>query len=191
LEDQVEQALLGGATIIQLREKDLSTGDFLDIAGRIKQVTDKYNIPLIINDRLDIALAVDAAGLHVGQSDMPALMARRLLGREKILGVSVSNVEEAVKAQRDGADYVAVGAVFPTGTKTDAQLVEYAEIKRVCDSVTVPVIAIGGINQGNALQLKGTGLKGIALVSAIFAQRDIKAAAETMKELAAAIAGRR
>lgn len=191
LEDDVEAAILGGVTIVQLREKDLSSKDFFTTALKIKQVTDHYRIPLIINDRLDIALAVDAAGLHVGQSDLPPAIARRLLGPGKILGVSVANQEEAVQAERAGADYLGAGAVFPTGTKQDADYVDYHELQRITGAVKIPVVAIGGINEANALRLKGSGIKGIAVVSAVFGKSDPQKAAETMKRIALDIAANR
>lgn len=187
LEDQVERAILGGATLVQLREKSMSTGEFIAAAVQIKRVTDQYGVPLIINDRLDIALAVDAAGLHVGQGDMPAATARRLLGPAKILGVSVATPAEAVRAEQDGADYLGAGAVFPTGTKLDADSVDYAALRQITGAVKIPVVAIGGINETNALQLKGSGIKGIAVISALLSQSDIKRAAETMKRLAGGI----
>ena len=187
LEDDVEAAIRGGATIVQLREKDVSSREFFGTALKIKQVTDHYRIPLIINDRLDIALAVDAAGLHVGQSDLPPTIARRLLGPGKILGVSVAKQEEAVQAERDGADYLGAGAVFPTGTKQDADYVDYHELQRITGAVRIPVVAIGGINEANALRLKGSGIKGIAVVSEIFSKSDIRKAAEKMKEMAGLI----
>ncbi|HEX3047790.1 MAG TPA: thiamine phosphate synthase [Bacillota bacterium] len=184
LEEQVEQAIGGGATLVQLREKTLTTGDFIQTAVNVKKVTDRYRIPLIINDRLDVALAVDAAGLHVGQSDMPAATARRLLGPGKILGVSVTTCSEALTAEQDGADYLGAGAVFPTDTKKDSLVVDYQELKEITRAVGIPVVAIGGINEMNALMLKGSGIQGIAVVSAIFSKNDIRAAAKTMKNLA-------
>lgn len=184
LVDQVEQAILGGVTLVQLREKSLSTRDFINTAEKIKRVAGKYGVPLIINDRLDVVLAVDAAGLHVGQEDMPAETARRLLGPEKILGVSVANMAEALQAEKDGADYLGAGAVFPTGTKNDAGYVERLELERITRVVRIPVVAIGGINETNTLLLKGSGIEGIALVSAIFAKDDLRKAAENMKRLA-------
>lgn len=184
LADDVEAAIRGGATIVQLREKDLSSREFFTTALKVKQVTDHYQIPLIINDRLDIALAIDAAGLHVGQRDLPPVIARRLLGPGKILGVSVTNQEEAVQAERDGADYLGAGAVFPTGTKPDADYVNYLELQRITRRVKIPVVAIGGINEANALQLKGSGIKGIAVVSAVFAKDDPEKAAKRMKRIA-------
>lgn len=184
LEDQVEAAILGGAAIVQLREKSLSGRDFYQTAQNIKEITDRYQIPLIINDRLDIALAVDAAGLHVGQGDLPPVIARRLLGPEKILGVSVTNLEEAIQAEEDGADYLGVGAVFLTGTKQDAATVDFSELKKITGAVQIPVVAIGGINENNALQLKGGGIKGIAVVSAVFGKEDPEKAAAKMRQIA-------
>lgn len=189
LEDQVEEAVLGGATMIQLREKAMSTGEFIHTAEIIKQITDKHKIPLIVNDRLDVALAIDADGLHVGQDDMPAATARRLLGPDKILGVSVGNRDEAIQAEQAGADYIGVGAVFPTGTKTDAIYVEIHELKSMVHAVRIPVIAIGGITESNVTLLRGTGIHGIAVVSAVFAQPDPGAAAERLKHLAEGITG--
>lgn len=183
LEEQVEAALLGGATMVQLREKDLPSRDLFLTAQKVKAVTDHYRIPLIINDRLDIALAVEAAGLHVGQRDLPAAVARRLLGPGKILGVSVGSQAEAVEAERAGADYLGAGAVFPTGTKQDAEYLDYHELQEITKSVTIPVVAIGGINETNVPQLAGSGIKGVAVVSAVFGKSDPQKAAETMKRL--------
>jgi len=183
LEEQVEAAILGGATIVQLREKNLSTRKFLLTAEKVKEVTDRYKVPLLINDRLDIVLAVDAAGLHVGQSDLPPVLARRLLGPEKILGVSVVNREEAVQAEKDGADYLGAGAVFPTETKPDAAYVDYHKLQKITGAVNIPVVAIGGINKTNAPRLKGSGIEGIAVVSAVFAESDPRKAAETLKRI--------
>lgn len=182
IEETVEQAVQGGATIVQLREKDISTREFFDIAVRVKKITDRYKVPLIINDRLDIALAVDAAGLHVGQDDMPARVARRLLGQGKILGVSAGTVEEALQAEEDGADYIGVGAIFPTGTKKDAEQVGIRELKAITGAVKIPAVAIGGINEENAAMLEGTGIKGVAVVSAIMAREDIRKATVALKE---------
>jgi thiamine-phosphate diphosphorylase len=189
LADQVEQAILGGVTLIQLREKSLSTREFIDTAEEIKQVAGKYGVPLIINDRLDVVFAVDAAGLHVGQGDMSAKTARRLLGPEKILGVSAANVEEAIQAEKDGADYLGAGAVFPTGTKSDADYVERPELERITRAVGIPVVAIGGINETNTLLLKESGIQGIAVVSAIFAKDNPRKAAENLKWLAGEAVG--
>ncbi|WP_234122395.1 thiamine phosphate synthase [Clostridium hydrogenum] len=181
LEAAVEKAILGGTTLVQLREKNLSTKEFYDIAVNIKKVTDKYKVPLIINDRLDIALAVHAAGIHVGQSDMPCDIARKFVGENKIVGVSAHTVEEALKAQKDGADYLGVGAVFTTGTKKDAEDVSIETLKEIVKKVNIPVVAIGGVSQNNVDELAGTGINGIAVISAILGKKDIEKAAEDLK----------
>lgn len=183
LETTVEQSILGGCTLVQLREKTASTLDFFNIAQSIKSITDRYGIPLIINDRIDITLGVDAAGVHIGQDDLPAATARRLIGNDKILGVSVSNLSEAVQAQVDGADYIGVGAMFATGTKTDANLVSMKELVRIRKAVSLPIVVIGGINKTTIPQFNGTGINGLAVVSAILSAPDIQAAANEIKRL--------
>ncbi|HCW03879.1 MAG TPA: thiamine phosphate synthase [Clostridium sp.] len=180
LEDAVEQAILGGCTLIQLREKKCSSLEFYDIAKGIKKITDKYELPLIINDRIDIALAVDAAGVHIGQQDLPVAIARKLIGEDKILGVSVSNLEEAVKAYKDGADYLGVGAMFTTNTKSDASLTTMEELKQIRKNVSLPIVVIGGINKATIDKFKGIDIDGFAVVSAIISQPDIRAAAEEL-----------
>lgn len=182
LEQAVEEAILGGTTLVQLREKNISTMEFYKIAVDIKKITDKYNVPLIIDDRLDIALAVDAAGIHVGQSDMPCEIARKLVGKDKIVGVSAHTVEEALKAQKDGADYLGVGAVFPTGTKKDAIDVSMETLKEIVQKVNIPVVAIGGVNQDNVDKLADTGIDGISVISAILGKKDVRKAAKELKE---------
>ncbi len=178
----VEEAILGGVTLVQLREKDISSLDFFNIAIRLKEITDKYSIPLIINDRVDIALAVDASGVHVGQSDFPCQVARKLLGKDKIVGVSVATMEEALKAESEGADYIGVGAVFPTGTKLDARDVSIEVLKNIKRNINIPVVAIGGISEVNCGHLKESNIDGIAVISAILGKDDIKAAANTLKQ---------
>lgn len=178
----IEEALRGGATLVQLREKDISTLEFLNIALKVKAVTDKYNIPLIINDRLDIALAIDAAGLHIGQADMPLKTARKLLGKEKIIGVSTSNVKEALEAEKDGADYVGVGAMFPTNTKKDTKSVSLEELHNIKNSINIPVVAIGGINKNNIKLVFNAGADGAAVISAILGEDDIKSACMSLLE---------
>lgn len=180
LAEVVETAILAGVTFVQLREKDISKEEFLILAKEMKKVTDKYKIPFVINDNVEIALDVLADGVHVGQEDMNASKVRELLGKEKILGVSVQTVEQALLAEKEGADYLGVGAVFPTDTKSDAIEVPYNTLKAICDSVHIPVVAIGGIHKENILSLRGSNVDGIAVISAIFASKDIE---ETTKEL--------
>lgn len=182
--EAVEEAILGGATCIQLREKNLSDEEFLKTAMDVKAVTDKYNIPFIINDNVDIAVRVGADGAHIGQDDEEIKSAREKLGADKIIGLSAATVEEAVQAEQSGADYIGVGAVFNTLTKLDANTVSFETLKEICNTVKIPVVAIGGISKDNALQLAGTGIEGISVVSAIFAQNDIKTAASELLELA-------
>lgn len=183
LAEAVEQAILGGCTMIQLREKELSSLEFYNQAVAVKQVTDKYHIPLIINDRIDIAMAVQATGVHIGQRDLPAAAVRKVIGENMLLGVSASSIAEAIQAQQDGADYLGVGAMFPTGTKTDAESVSMEELQKIRTAVSLPIVVIGGINKGNAGCFKPMGIDGLAVVSAIIAQSDIKAAAAELKEL--------
>ncbi|MEW9093504.1 MAG: thiamine phosphate synthase [Clostridiaceae bacterium] len=183
LEKAVEESILGGATLVQLREKDISTKEFYEIASQIKKITDKYNVPLIINDRLDIALAVDAAGVHVGQSDMEASIVRKIMGKEKILGVSARTLEEAKKAEKDGADYLGVGAIFGTNTKKDAKDVSFEELAKIRKEISIPIVAIGGINENNVTELKDKGIDGLAVISAILHRKDIKEASKNLIQL--------
>lgn len=183
LKTAVEQAILGGCTLIQLREKDCSSLEFFETAMSIKEITDRYMIPLIINDRIDIALAIDAAGVHIGQRDIPASIARKLIGDYKILGVSASNVEEAIRAQSNGADYLGVGAMFTTDTKTDARLTPMDELVRILEHTAIPIVVIGGINKTTIPKLKGRDIDGIAVVSAVISEPDIKAAAQELKTM--------
>jgi thiamine-phosphate pyrophosphorylase len=187
LYSQVEKALKGGATMIQLREKELDEAAFLAEAKQIKGLCRYYGVPFIINDSVKIAEAVGADGVHVGQSDMEAGSARAELGRDKILGVSAQSVEQAVLAEKRGADYLGVGAVFPTGTKADADAVSLDTLREICSAVSIPVVAIGGISLENAARLRGTGIRGISVVSAIFAASDIEAASRALRSLAAQI----
>ena len=179
----IEESIIGGATVVQLREKDVSTLDFHNIAIEVKKVTSKYNVPLIINDRIDIALSSDADGLHIGQDDMPLEIARKMLGEEKIIGVSVRNVSEAILAENGGADYLGVGAVYPTGSKNDATLVGLAELKRIKENVKIPVVAIGGINEKNTREVMDYKADGVAVISAVFGKGDITAASKALIEL--------
>ena len=178
----VEKALAGGVTCVQLREKQLPFDEFLRTAKEIKTLCQNYHVPFIVDDNLDIALACDADGLHIGQNDMPAAKARQLLGPDKILGVSAQTIKQAVAACQDGADYLGVGAVFPTGTKTDAVEVPLDTLKAITAAVDIPVVAIGGIGADNIAELSGTGIAGAAVVSAIFARTDIKKAAAELRQ---------
>jgi thiamine-phosphate pyrophosphorylase len=180
LYSQVEKALKGGATFIQLREKELAEEQFLKEAIEINELCKMYNVPFVINDNVDIACKMDADGVHVGQSDMDAGNVREKLGANKIIGVSAQTVEQALLAERCGADYLGVGAVFPTGTKLDAVEVSYETLKAICDAVHIPVVAIGGITRDNIIELKGSGVSGVAVVSAIFANKDIEAATKLL-----------
>lgn len=178
----VEEALEGGTTFLQLREKNLDSEHFQEEAKELQELCRKYKVPFIVNDNVDVALAMGADGIHVGQHDMEAGDVRALLGPDKILGVSAQTVEQAVLAEQRGADYLGVGAVFPTGSKDDADDVSHETLKAICDAVNIPVVAIGGITQQNVRQLAGSGICGIAVISAIFAQKDIKAATALLKE---------
>lgn len=178
---QVEQALQGGATFLQLREKTLNVKDVHEEALTLKELCHQYHVPFVLDDNVELSIAVDADGVHVGQSDMEAGEVRKKLGPDKILGVSVQTVEQAVLAERCGADYLGVGAVFSTSTKADADNVSRETLKSICESVTIPVIAIGGITNNNVAQLSGSGIAGIAVISAIFAQPDIKEATKDLK----------
>lgn len=179
--EAVEQAILGGCTMVQLRESNISSLDFYHSSKEIKRITDRYSIPLIINNRADIALAVDAAGVHIGQNDIPASAVRKMIGREMLLGVSASTLQEAVRAQDDGADYLGVGAMFPTKTKKDAKLVPMSELCAIRQAVQIPIVVIGGIHTENAAEFAKLGVDGLAVVSAIIAQPDIKRAAAELK----------
>lgn len=182
LYQDVEAAIKGGATFIQLREKKLDEEHFLEEAKEIKELCKKYRVPFVINDNVDIALAMDADGVHVGQSDMEAGMVREKLGPDKIIGVSAQTVEQAILAEQKGADYLGVGAVFPTGSKDDAVEVSHDTLKAICEAVHIPVIAIGGISTGNVMELSGSGICGIAVISAIFAKPDIETAAKELRK---------
>jgi thiamine-phosphate pyrophosphorylase len=181
LSEAVEQAILGGCTMVQLREKEASASSFFKLAEEIKQITDHYEIPLIINDRIDIALAVGAAGVHVGQNDIPAYAVRNIIPHNMLLGVSAASVDEAIQAQRDGADYLGIGAMFPTGTKDDARAVTMEELRKIKQAVTIPIVAIGGITKHNVVSFQPMDIDGVAIVSAIIAGHDIKEAATELK----------
>lgn len=179
--EQVEKTLNGGTTFVQLREKELEEEKFLQEAFEIKELCQKYNVPFVINDNVEIALKINADGVHVGQSDMQAGDVRRKLGNDKIIGVSTQTVEQALLAEKMGADYLGVGAVFPTGSKNDAEDVQFETLRNICSAVSIPVIAIGGISKDNIRKLSGSGISGIAVISAIFAQRDIEKATKELK----------
>lgn len=180
--DQVKEALDGGATCIQLREKQLDDKNFLQEAIEIQKLCKQYQVPFIVNDNVEIAKDMHADGIHVGQSDMEALDVRKALGNDVILGVSAQTVEQAKKAEAHGADYLGVGAVFPTGSKDDADDVSHETLKAICEAVSIPVIAIGGITQDNVKELAGSGIVGIAVISAIFAQQHITQATKDLKQ---------
>jgi len=183
LEEAVEQAIVGGCTLVQLREKDCSSLDFYNTAVKVKEITDKYNVQLLINDRLDIALAVDAAGVHVGQSDLPVSVVRKIIGEDKIIGISTGTLEEALKGQRDGADYLGVGAMYATGTKKDANPTSIEELKKIRENVSLPIVVIGGINKERIKDFEGIEIDGLAIVSAIIAQKDIVEATRELKTI--------
>ena len=177
----IEDGLKAGVTMLQLREKNADGGEFLEKALKLRELTKKYNAKFIIDDRIDIALLCDADGVHVGQSDMEAGDVRKKLGPDKIIGVSAQTVEQAILAEKHGADYLGVGAVFPTGSKDDAEDVPFETLKAICEAVSIPVIAIGGITKDNVKELAGSGICGIAVISAIFASKDIEAATKELK----------
>lgn len=183
LEQAVNDAIKGGCTVVQLREKHATSREFYQLALSLKRITGYYGIPLIINDRLDIAAAVNAEGVHLGQKDLPADIARAVLGEEKIIGVSANNLQAAINAELDGADYIGVGAVFQTSTKTDTKPVTIDKLKEIRSAVKIPMVAIGGIKRSNISQLNGTGINGVAVVSAVIGSKDITAAARELKAL--------
>ena len=189
LYSQVEKALEGGATFVQLREKHLDHDTFLQEAKELKKLCAKYHVPFVLDDDVELALEVGADGVHVGQSDMEAGDVRAKLGKDKIVGVSAQTVEQALLAQERGADYLGVGAVFPTSSKDDAVEVDHEMVKAICEAVDIPVIAIGGITRDNVQELAGCGLCGIAVISAIFAKPDIKKATEELKKATAKMVG--
>ncbi len=189
LYEQVEDALRGGVTCVQLREKALGDAEFLQEAKEIHALCQRYGVPLIVNDNVDVAIACGAEGIHVGQEDMAAGDVRRRVGDGMILGVSVHTVEEAREAVANGADYLGLGAVFPTSTKTDVDQMPNATLRAICEAVDVPVVAIGGINRSNITALAGSGVDGVALVSAIFSASDIEAACRELRALAEGMVG--
>lgn len=187
LEEAVEQAVSGGCSVVQMREKDSTSREFFETALRLRVLTKEKNVPLIINDRLDIAMASGADGVHLGQKDLPCSTARAILGKEKLIGVSAATVEEAVQAEKDGADYLGVGAMHVTATKTNTRPVTPELLQNICSAVSIPVVAIGGISEENVHELAGTGIAGIAVVSAVLAKPDIRKAAHDLRQKLGAI----
>ena len=183
LYEVVRESLDGGVTFLQLREKNLDEDSFYEEAVRLQAMAREYGVPFVVNDNAEIAVKMNADGVHVGQSDMEAGNVRALIGPDKILGVSAQTVEQAVLAEKRGADYLGVGAVFPTGSKDDAEDVPFETLKAICEAVSIPVVAIGGITQENTPELAGSGICGIAVISAIYAQKDIRAAASDLKKV--------
>lgn len=181
LEDVCEETLRAGTTFLQIREKELELEAFEALAGRVQEKARKYHVPFVVNDEVEIAAHIDADGVHIGQSDMELARARRILGPDKIIGVSAQTVEQAVRAQEGGADYLGVGAVFSTSTKADASEVSLEQLRAICDAVSIPVVAIGGIGITNIGKLVGTGIDGVAVVSAIFASEDIPEATKKLR----------
>ena len=180
--ETVEEACKGGVTLVQLREKETGGREYLEKALLVKQITDRYGIPLIIDDRVDVAIACDAAGVHVGASDLPVDVASNLLGPDKIVGATAKTVDAAIKAWEEGADYLGVGAIYPTTTKVVTILTKPETLKAICEAVPIPVVAIGGLNAGNMDILEGCRMDGVAVVSAIMKAEDPKKAAEELKE---------
>ena len=189
LYEQVEAALKGGVTCVQLREKELDETAFLQEAKELCALCRRYGVPFLVNDNVEIAIACGADGIHVGQEDLAAGEVRRRVGENMILGVSVHTVEEAFQAVRDGADYLGLGAVFPTSTKTDVEQMSNETLRAICDAVDVPIVAIGGINRGNILRLAGSGVDGVALVSAIFSAEDIEGACRELRAMSEEMVG--
>ncbi len=183
LKEQVEQTIQAGATFVQLREKNISNEEFVKLAKEIKEVTDVYKIPFVINDNIRVAQIVDADGVHIGQEDMNVKEVRKILGEDKIIGVSAQTVEQAIQAQQEGADYIGTGAVFPTSTKKDADIISLDILKKICQRVSIPVVAIGGINESNVMKLKDIGISGISVISAIFSKPDIYSATKNLRML--------
>lgn len=183
LYEQAERALKGGATCMQLREKKLDEEAFLKEAEALGRLCGRYHVPFIINDNAEIALKCHADGVHVGQTDGNVAEIRQKIGKDRILGVSAKTVEQAVRAEKDGADYLGVGAVFATSTKPDASVVSHDTVRQICDAVTIPVVAIGGVKEANIMELKGSGVDGVALVSAIFAAEDIEKTCRALRAI--------
>ena len=173
--EKVETACRSGVTIVQLREKNLTTNQYYQLAKQVKEITDAYQVPLIIDDRLDVCLAVDAAGLHIGDDELPVSVARKVIGPEKILGVTAKTVKRALEAEEGGADYLGTGAIFPTTTKENAPITLISTLKTICQTVSIPVVAIGGLTSENIDQLAATGIAGVAVVRDLMQAKDIEA----------------
>lgn len=186
---RVDAALAGGVTLLQIREKDRSTRDYMSLAGKVHEVTRKYNVPLIIDDRLDVAMAIDAEGVHLGQDDMPVGIARRIFGDDKIIGATTKTVPQALEAAEQGADYLGVGAIYPTTTKVRTVLTSTETLRDICNHVKIPVNAIGGLNAGNLEVLRGIPISGICVVTAIMKAEDPRAAAEELRRVIADLIG--
>lgn len=182
LKDVVKESLDGGVTFLQLREKNLDDEAFLNEAIELQKLCKEYNVPFIVNDNVDIAVAMNADGVHVGQSDMEAGSVREKLGPDKIIGVSAHSVEEALTVEKNGADYLGVGAMFPTGSKDDAEVLSFDVLKGICEAVSIPVVAIGGITYDNISSLQDTGICGVAVISAIYAQENIEASTKALHD---------
>ena len=180
LYEQVKEALENGVTCVQLREKELNESDFLKEAKQISTLCKEYKVPFIVNDNVNIAIACKADGIHIGQEDMELTNVRKLVGEDMIIGVSAHTVEEAIKAQEGGADYIGIGAVFATSTKTDVDVLSFETLRSICEAVNIPTVAIGGIKKDNICKLKGSGIDGVAVVSAIFAAKDIATATKEL-----------
>ncbi|ENK0556346.1 thiamine phosphate synthase [Clostridium botulinum] len=181
LKKVVEDAILGGVTIVQVREKDVSTREFYNVAKEVKEVTDHYKVPIIINDRLDIAQAINAHGVHLGQKDMQLNIARRILDKDKIIGISVGNIKEALEAENNGADYLGIGTIFPTGSKKDVDaIIGIDGLSKIKNNISIPSVAIGGINKTNFKDVLNTGIEGISVISAILGENDINIAANNL-----------
>lgn len=183
LPEVIEEALEGGATFMQIREKELAYEEFVELAREVKKITDQYHVPYVVNDEVMIAKEIDADGVHIGQSDQELVEARKILGPDKIIGVSAQTVEQALEAEKNGADYLGVGSIFTTSTKLDADDVSLETLREICDAVSIPVVAIGGIKANNILDLKGTRVDGVAIVSGIFAADNIKEATNKLLEI--------
>ena len=184
LESQIEESLQNGTTFLQLREKNSNYEQFLKLAVKVKLISDKYKVPFVINDDIQVAIDCDADGVHIGQKDIVVSEAKKLIGDNKILGVSAQTVKQAVEAEQAGADYIGVGTIFTTNTKKDADSISLKLLKEICNAVSIPVVAIGGINEDNILKLQGSNIDGVAVVSAILAQKDIALATTKFKNLA-------